>query len=219
MSTSSGSDSADIANEPLTPTDQSRIMVGTMPPPARPIIIAPPALPTYSLQQVLDFPLQTPSPPSGVSIGVLAAQANRPTHNSSAKALDYECIIPGTLRPIPGLEIAQFRDRVKSLDSIRFGHTMAIPWEASPMLSEACVTGYLDAQVLGAAWQAVLQILPRERDYDLQMVKQLPAEVCNFSHSPTTFQDANGAIRRTRYRTKLTPFCVATRALHLLWLN
>lgn len=50
------------------------------------------------------------------------------------------------------------------------------------MLSEGCVTGYLDAQVLGAAWQAVLQLLPKDRDYDLQMVKQVPATVCVLSH-------------------------------------
>lgn len=52
------------------------------------------------------------------------------------------------------------------------------------MLSEGCVTGYLDAQVLGAAWQAVLQMLPNDRDYDLEMVKQVPVEVCLCSSSP-----------------------------------
>lgn len=45
------------------------------------------------------------------------------------------------------------------------------------MMSEACVTSYLDAQVLGAGWQVVLQMLPDERDYDLQMVKQVALEV------------------------------------------
>lgn len=46
------------------------------------------------------------------------------------------------------------------------------------MMSEASVTGYLDAQVLVAAWQAVLQMLPERREYDVQMVKQAPVEVC-----------------------------------------
>lgn len=59
------------------------------------------------------------------------------------------------------------------------------------MLSEACVTGYLDAQVLGAAWQAVLQILPHERNYDLQMVKQLAAEVCDCCDL-SSIKEANG---------------------------
>lgn len=45
------------------------------------------------------------------------------------------------------------------------------------MMSEGCVTAYLDAQVLGAAWQAVLQMVPEERNYDLQMVKQVPVVV------------------------------------------
>lgn len=41
------------------------------------------------------------------------------------------------------------------------------------MLSEGCMTSYLDVQVLGAAWQVVLQILPDERDYELQMGKEV----------------------------------------------
>lgn len=50
------------------------------------------------------------------------------------------------------------------------------------MMSEASVTGYLDAQVLVAAWQAVLQMVPEQREYDLQMVKQAPVEVsCVFT--------------------------------------
>lgn len=50
----------------------------------------------------------------------------------------------------------------------------AFPWDASPMISEASVTGYLDAQVLVAAWKAVLQMLPERRIYDVQMVNQAP---------------------------------------------
>lgn len=63
------------------------------------------------------------------------------------------------------------------MEYIRFDHSMALQWQASPMLSEGCVTGYLNAQVLGEAWQAVLQMLPEERDYDVQMVKQVTAAV------------------------------------------
>lgn len=111
---------------------------------------SPPA--TYSFKQVLDFPVQTPSLSLGVSIAILAAQANRPTHHSSAKSSDFESIIPRTLRPIPALPITEFRNYVTSLESIRFGHSMAIPWEASPMLLEGCVTGYLDTSVLGPVW-------------------------------------------------------------------
>lgn len=92
--------------------------------------------------------------------------------------MEYEWIDETTLHTILGIEIASFRTRVQSMESIKFGHSLALPWEASPMLSEGCVTGYLDAQVLGAAWQAVLQLLPKDRDYDLQMVKQVPATVC-----------------------------------------
>lgn len=34
------------------------------------------------------------------------------------------------------------------------------------MLTEGSVTGYLDSQVLIAAWQAVLQMLPQDREYN-----------------------------------------------------
>lgn len=45
------------------------------------------------------------------------------------------------------------------------------------MLSEVSVTGYVDTQVLIVAWQAVLQMLPRERQDDLQLVKQIRVQV------------------------------------------
>lgn len=63
------------------------------------------------------------------------------------------------------------------MDSIKFDHPISLPWDASPMLSEGSVTGYLDSQVLIAAWQAVLQMLSHDREYDLQMVKQVRVEV------------------------------------------
>lgn len=163
--------------------DNQRVTPVSMPPPAQVTMFAPPPLPTYTLKQLLDHPVQTPSAPSGISAGVLAAQTNRPTH-SSARALQYEWIDETTLHTILGVEIANFRKRIDSMESIKFGHSLALPWEASPMLSEGCVTGYLDAQVLGAAWQAVLQLLPKERDYDLQMVKQVPATVSLCGYSP-----------------------------------
>lgn len=65
-----------------------------------------------------------------------------------------------------------FREIIDSMESIRFLQPTALPWEASPMLSEGCVTSYLDVQILGAAWQVVLQMIPDERDYELQMGKQ-----------------------------------------------
>lgn len=176
-----GGPSADIPDTPHTTTDHG-VTPGDMLPPAHLIMFAPPPPPTYTIKQLLDYPLQTPSPPSGVSIALLEAQTNRPTH-SSARAMDFETIEETTLRPILGIEIANFREQIQSMESIRFSHSMAIPWEASPMMSEGCVTGYLDAQVLGAAWQAVLQMLPKERDYDLQMVKQVPAKVCPPFHT------------------------------------
>lgn len=165
-------------HEVQTSTENPENPPAEMPPPAHSIIFAPPPPPTFTVKQVLDYPLQTPSPPSGASVNIAAAKATRPTHNSSARALLHQPIHPHSLSAISAFNISAFRHRLKSMDSIRFNDPMSLVWEASPMLSEGCVTGYLDAQVLGAAWQAVLQMLPKDRDYDLEMVKQVPAEVC-----------------------------------------
>lgn len=45
------------------------------------------------------------------------------------------------------------------------------------MRSEACVTSYLDVQVLRAAWHIILQMLPDERYDDLQIVNHVALEV------------------------------------------
>lgn len=45
------------------------------------------------------------------------------------------------------------------------------------MVSEGMVAAYLDTQVLFAAWQAVLRMVPPVRNYDLEMVKQAPIDV------------------------------------------
>lgn len=166
-----------ILHEMQTSADSPETPPADMPPPAHGIIFAPPPPPTFTVKQVLDYPLQTPSPPSGASVTIAASKATRPTHNSSARALLHQPIHPDSLSAISASHISAFRLRLKSMESIRFNDPMSLAWEASPMLSEGCVTGYLDAQVLGAAWQAVLQMLPKERDYDLEMVKQVPAAV------------------------------------------
>lgn len=149
-----------------------------MPPPSV-VFVAPPLLtsPTYTVKQLLAHQPQRPSPASGISATILASRANRPTHKSSAASDKYDPIHASRLRLIPALPINEFREVIDSMDSIQFSQPMALPWEASPMLSEGCVTSYLDAQILGAAWQAVLQMLPDKRDYDLQMVKQVPLVV------------------------------------------
>lgn len=150
-----------------------------MPPPSVVFVAPPPpTLPTtYTVKQLLAHQPQRPSPASGISATILASRANRPTHKSSAASDKYDPIHASRLRLIPALPINEFRAVIDSMNSIQFSQPMAIPWEASPMLSEGCVTSYLDVQILGAAWQAVLQMLPDQRDYDLQMVKQVPLVV------------------------------------------
>lgn len=164
-----------IRDEIQTSADSPASPPSDMPPPAHVIVFSPPPPATFTVKQILDYPLLTPSPPSGASVNIAASKATRPTHNSSARALLHQPIHPHSLSAISAFNISAFRHRLKSMESIRFNDPMSLVWEASPMLSEGCVTGYLDAQVLGAAWQAVLQMVPKDRDYDLEMVKQVPA--------------------------------------------
>lgn len=160
-------------------------IVPEMPPPTVTVLFAaPPQIspPTYTIKQLLAYQPPLPSPPSGVSVAILAAKVCRPTHYSSSSTRSYAPINSRSLRPIPNVPIVEFRALIDSMDSVKFDQRMALPWDASPMMSEACVTSYLDVQVLGAAWQIVLQMLPDDRDYDLQMVKQAALEVI-FPHS------------------------------------
>lgn len=77
-----------------------------------------------------------------------------------------------TLRLIPNLLTTELGAYIESMDAIKYAQPMALQWETSPMVSEACVTSYICAQGLGAAQQTVLQMLPDQRDFVLQMVKQ-----------------------------------------------
>lgn len=152
----------------------------SLPPP--PSVVIPSRRPrqtpaTYTIKQFLAHPPQLPSPASGFSSGILLSRAKLPTHKSTAASDKYDPIFASSLYLVPNLRINDFRATIDSMDGIRFPQPMALPWDASPMLSEACVSSHLDVQILGVAWQAVLQMLPDERDYDLRMVKQVPQMV------------------------------------------
>lgn len=167
----------DLSNLPVLifPASSSTLFT-PMPPPN--VIFAAPPVPTYTLTELLAYQPQMPSPPSGISASIVDSKTKRPTHSSSLRSMKYEWIHEQSLRRVMGCAITSFRDRLQAMNSLRFDQPMALPWNASPMLSEGCVTGYLDAQILGAAWQAVLQMVPKQRDYDLQMAKQIPVVVC-----------------------------------------
>lgn len=128
---------------------------------------------TYTIKQLLARQPQIPSPVSGISAKVLPFCTNRPDHRSSAASNKYEFIQASRLRLIPNLPITEFREVIDSMDSVMFTQPMTLPRDTSSVLSEGYVTNYLDAEILVPAWQAVLQMLPDDRDYDLQMVKQV----------------------------------------------
>lgn len=54
--------------------------------PALPPQIAPP---TYTIKQLLAYQPPVHSPPSGVSLAILAAKVSRPTHYSSSSTRSY----------------------------------------------------------------------------------------------------------------------------------
>lgn len=177
-----------LMSAPPPPTDQEAIdrLVSAEPhystssadmPPPQTVMFAPPPPATFTVTQLLAYPLQSPSAPSGVTAKAFTAKVKRPTHKSSDTSDKYQSIKITTLREVPNILVGSFRDKITAMDSIKFDHPIALRWDASPMMSEGSVTGYLDAQVLIAAWQAVLQMLPQERNYDVQMVKQTAIEV------------------------------------------
>lgn len=55
-------------------------------------MLAPPPTPTFTVQQLLAYPIQTPSDPSGASVKALAAKLKRATHNSSTASMKYIAI-------------------------------------------------------------------------------------------------------------------------------
>lgn len=83
------SDEASPVDPPLASLTHGQLRVG-MPPPPHTVMFTPPPVATFTVNALLDYPLRTPSPPSGASVGLLAAQLNRPTHTSSARALAHE---------------------------------------------------------------------------------------------------------------------------------
>lgn len=184
-SKSKGKSTPPTIDDQQTLADRRKSDRARMPPPASTIMFAPPPSPTYTTRQVLAYQVQMPSPTSVPRRG--SVTINHPVQSSIAP--EFRWIVGSSLQRIRKLHISEFRSRIEMMDCVKFDDPMALPWHASPMLSEGCVTSYLDAQVLGAAWQVVLQMVPQERDYDLQMVKQATITVCH-PHSPR-FYEAN----------------------------
>lgn len=153
-----------------------------MPPPTHTISFLPPPVPLFTVQQLLAHTPPVAPTPSSRSCGSRPAPnaLGRPSHSSSKLNEKYEPILAESLYPEAPVIVSDFRDRIRAISraaTITFQDPLVLPWDACSMLSEGMVTSYLDTQVLFAAWQAVLRMVPAIRNYDLEMVKQAPIEV------------------------------------------
>lgn len=167
---------------PLTPKmTPEQHHLGLMPPPLpHNPSPAPPAAPSFTVQQLLAHTGHAAKPPSSRSCGFVKNQPTRPAHSSSKRNEEYEPILSLSLYPINAVVVAAFRTRVLSISDtsqILFKDPLTLPWDGCSMVSEGMVTAYLDTQVLFAAWQAVLRMAPAVRNFDLEMVKQAPIDV------------------------------------------
>lgn len=140
------------------PLSLPSIVPDMRPPTVTPLFTTPPqiSLPTYTIKQLVAYQPHMPSPPAGVSVAMLAIKLSHRTHYSSNWTHDYARINSGSLRPITNVPIFDFHALVNLMGLVKFDPQMALPWDASPMMSKVCVTSYLNVQVLGAAWQLVL---------------------------------------------------------------
>lgn len=149
-----------------------------LPPPSVVIYNPPRRAPLrLTIKDLLAYPTRIRAPAYGICASVLPSPANPVPYEPSAKCAKYDPIPLSTLRRIPNLAITRFRDLINSMESVQCSQPMVLPLEASQMLSDGCSPSDLDVQILGAAWLAAQQMLPDERDYDLQMVKHASLEV------------------------------------------
>lgn len=195
--------------------------VAEMPPPTVTVLFAPPPqiTPPNTINQLLAYQPPMPSAPSGVSVAMLAAKVSRPPHYSSSSTRSCALIHAWSLRRIPNVLMVEFRALIDSMDSDKFDQHMALPCDASPMMSEACITSYLDIQVLGAVWQIVLLMLPDERDDDLQMVKQGAFEVIFLHSTDVNVADIVTVRCRKESQIKHSLFCAELPANLWSWSN
>lgn len=132
-----------------------------------------PAVP-LSLQEFLRVSPDTP-PPVIRTPGL--------THISSSTNSDYDYIDPSILVPLhPGV-IDQFRSFIRSISpAIPFTTALKLPFLGTCLMTEADVTSYLNTQVIVAAWEAVLKLVPpTNRTYDLATIRQMKLGVSSFS--------------------------------------
>lgn len=136
-------------------------------------------LPLTAQELLAILPNTAPACVAGLSGVSGAAIRPAPAHTSSKCNHNYESIPQTSLVRVAGEEITRFRTFLKSMSkSVLFDSVMKLPFDASTITTEGDVTAYLQSQVIMAAWQAVLEMVPpTKREYDLLTVRQFYLEV------------------------------------------
>lgn len=63
---------------------------------------------------------------------------------------------------------------------VSFDSELKLPFRASSLTNEADVAIYLETQVIIAAWETVIEMVPTtERNYDLMTLRQMHMGVCS----------------------------------------
>lgn len=110
----------------------------------------------------------------------------RPTHSSSSINESYDYIDPDWLEAIAVSDIVSFRNYINAMSPpFMFHSSLTVPYRGTRLMSEGDVTAYLENQVIPAAWETILMMVPpTDRIYDLITMRQKNLGV---SHVPSTY--------------------------------
>lgn len=100
-------------------------------------------------------------------------------HHSDPHSSTFHGILLSTLCDVSLSRTMLFQRFIRSMPH-RFHPTGTIAFDfgGDSVKSEADVATYLQSQVLNPTWQAVLAMLPNERDYELMATKPFETDVC-----------------------------------------
>lgn len=107
-------------------------------------------------------------------LAILPKIAPPSTYTSSKMNHDYASIHLEFLDRVHPCVITRFRKFLNDMSrSVSFDSELKMPFRGSSITTEGNITSYLESQVIQAAWEAVLEMVPpTKREYDLLTVRQ-----------------------------------------------
>lgn len=141
-----------------------------------------PPYPTLSAEEVLATALVQFRPSytiqSAPDTSSSGSSFSRPAHSSSNHNTKFGAILTNALDPVPQDQLDRFKSFVRAIP-IRFPSPPVARFKGWSVTTEGDVAHFLVAQVIDAAWQVVLEMVPSERGCDLTATKQLTIKVCH----------------------------------------